>query len=196
MFDTRRSSYSADDISKLRKGFPIDDPIDERRGLVVCACGPNQSSSNYGIIPALVSLHSPVNVILMSTSRAIGIRNQRHIHRLQEPPPGYSFMQLLLMSTSTPLHSHYSCMLLPSNASPLGVFSWLPPELRTMIWKLLFPESRPQNDFLTTRKPLAILRTSREVSAEITIKLYSGRVMTFWNAPKSELASHPSKIGN
>jgi hypothetical protein len=82
-----------------------------------------------------------------------------------------------------------------SNASsPLGKLSQLPKELRILIWKELLPESRASGSFHPPTSSLSILRTSRQLSDEVSTELYNGRVLTFRIAPNPIPQSRISMI--
>ena len=83
--------------------------------------------------------------------------------------------------------------------SAFGTFSRLPKELRILIWKELLPESRPLGSYLWPKESLAILRTSQQLNAEISIELYNRRILTFHIAPNplpcsDPLSNQPSTI--
>jgi hypothetical protein len=64
-------------------------------------------------------------------------------------------------------------------------FSRLPKELRVLVWNELFPGSSPDDVFCSQKPSLSILRTSRQLSSEISHELYNGRIITFYIAPNS-----------
>lgn len=66
-----------------------------------------------------------------------------------------------------------------SEASPMGIFSHLPKEIRIMIWNELFPGSRSSNPCRLRQRCLAILATSHQLLHEIRTELYHNRIITF-----------------
>ncbi len=76
-----------------------------------------------------------------------------------------------------------------TEVSPLGAFSYLPDEIRLMIWKELLPERRPSDESYPRKRCLGILATSRQVYREIRRELYTNRIITFHISPNSERVS-------
>lgn len=64
-----------------------------------------------------------------------------------------------------------------SKLSGLGEFARLPMEVRVLIWKELFLESRPSNVYSSSKGWLSIIQASRQLSNEFTIELYHNRVL-------------------